>query len=121
MLPPLKRASWVRIPAPLPVLLGHNSVGRVPDSESGCRRFEPFCPCQIVHHGRFIVSAIAVKKSTPSEILMRHGFPFTEQGIEDALDHVQCYYELYEHYVCDMPYGTAKARTGCPMNFISEK
>ena len=29
--------------------------------------------------------------------------------------------KLYEYFICEMPYGIAKARTGCPDEWILEK
>ena len=40
------------------------------------------------------------------------------KGTEHVLDHNELFEKLFEHYLPIMPYGTAKARTGCPGEFI---
>ena len=38
----------------------------------------------------------------------------------DGPDTTELYEKLYEHYVDEMPYGTAKARTGDPAQWLFE-
>lgn len=49
-------------------------------------------------------------------ILSRHGV-----SAEEAVNDSKCFEELYEYYVDIMPYGTAKARTGDPCQWIAER
>lgn len=45
------------------------------------------------------------------------------KGEQDIFDHDEVYEKLFMHY-CDtgeMPYGTMKARTGDPFNWITDK
>ena len=45
------------------------------------------------------------------------------KGEQDICDHDEVYEKLFMHY-CDtgeMPYGTMKARTGDPFNWITDK
>jgi hypothetical protein len=37
------------------------------------------------------------------------------------LDYESLWDKLYDYYLPDMPYGTAKARTGDPVAFITEQ
>lgn len=56
------------------------------------------------------------------EILTSFGInPLDDLAIEQALDHPECNFELYQHYVSEMPYGTAKARTGDPNEWMAER
>lgn len=41
-----------------------------------------------------------------------------EKPLDDILDDAYLYDALYEHYLPEMPYGTAKARTGDPGEFV---
>ena len=42
-------------------------------------------------------------------------------GDSDLLDCPDLYERLYEYYLPDMPYGTAKARDGDPLEWIFER
>jgi hypothetical protein len=45
------------------------------------------------------------------------------KGMQDLADHDELYEKLFEYY-CDsgeMPYGTMKARTGDPFNWITDQ
>jgi hypothetical protein len=59
---------------------------------------------------------------TPKEIFTKHGIPFDLDHLDEALDNPNCYGDLYSHYADsgDMPYGTMKARTGDPYEWIYE-
>lgn len=43
---------------------------------------------------------------------------FCVEGKLELIDCPELYDKLYEYYVNDMPYGTAKARTGDPYDWI---
>jgi len=60
---------------------------------------------------------------TLEEIKAKHKSVFDSvlSGDSDITDHAELMNDLYDHYVYEMPYGTAKARTGDPTEWILER
>ena len=54
-------------------------------------------------------------------ILSRHTVAVRRFLEEGTLDDGELYEALYEHWLHEMPYGTAKARTGDPGAWIAER
>ncbi len=60
-------------------------------------------------------------------IMAQHGFtpkaadPEDGDWIQDALDDRDCNYALFVYYMDEMPYGTQKARTGDPYEWLFER
>lgn len=57
-------------------------------------------------------------------ILRAHAIdPWSDDAAYDAINNEACYEALFEYYFCEaqqMPYGTAKARTGDPYEWMDE-
>lgn len=64
---------------------------------------------------------MVTEKQKVEVILARHKVVYNEdfQGTLDAMP--QLYFDLFEMYMTEMPYGTAKARTGDPFVWIEER
>ena len=60
---------------------------------------------------------------TLEEIKTKHKEAFDKvvSGDSDIADHTELMNDLYDYYLYDMPYGTAKARTGDPTEWILKR
>ena len=63
-----------------------------------------------------LVTAVAREFGKDQETSLR-----IAKWIAGNIDDVEVESILYDHYFDDMPYGTKKARTGDPMNWISDR
>lgn len=63
---------------------------------------------------------MVTRNEITQQILEKHGIFSAEQF--EALDpSSECMSELYDYFLREMPYGTAKARTGDPYEWISQR
>lgn len=77
------------------------------------------------------VGQLAAKGWMSGAKAMQHELQFSDKEMSDLIlvakgkadidDFPNMFESLYGYYMSEMPYGTAKARDGCPYEWISEK
>jgi len=72
----------------------------------------------VVVDGDRTVFALGIERPTLRGILERYGVTSGEMFWESLVENPDLYAALYEYYIDEMPYGTAKARTGDPYEWL---
>ena len=98
-----------------------------PDMESQRRVHEPTEGFSLLNQLREQVIEESLTKFIPNELLGKLDRDEVQQLMrvltdrDDIMHHHNLYKKLYDHFVSDMPYGTAKGRSGDPADWILQR